>query len=64
MQRRFTTTVITEQSTEDDNLAVDRERLHDQIIDAVQSDDYGTMVVALQTVVETLDPETKVFIVD
>lgn len=57
MKRRFTTLLVAEQLTDNENSEIDQEILHDQIIDAVQSDTHGTEVIAIKTIVERWDPE-------
>jgi hypothetical protein len=63
MKRRFTTILVTEQNTEDDNRELDEERLHDQIIDSVLSDTHSVTVVAVKTIIENWDPQINAWVI-
>ena len=65
MKRRFTTILVIEQDTNDPNYEIDDpDQLHDHIFNTMQPDGYGMEVVAVQTIVEKWDPETKVYVVE
>jgi hypothetical protein len=63
MTRRFTTVLISEQSTDNSLTEIDTERLHDQLIDSVQSDDHGIEVLAIKTIVEEWEPKSNIWMV-